>query len=73
MAYAEREGWFEPAVVVGDIVKEGDIAGWLHDLERPLEAPEVLRFRAGGVVLSRRLHTHSQSGDSLLNIAEFVA
>ena len=46
---------------------------WLHDLERPLEAPEVLRFRAGGVVLSRRLHTHSQSGDSLLNIAEFVA
>jgi len=71
--YAEREGWFEPAVVVGDIVKEGDIAGWLHDLERPLEAPEVLRFRAGGVVLSRRLHTHSQSGDSLLNIAEFVA
>ncbi|MCB1489520.1 MAG: succinylglutamate desuccinylase/aspartoacylase family protein [Bauldia sp.] len=70
--YAERQGWFEPAVDIGDIVAAGDIAGWMHDLERPLEPPEELRFRAGGVVLSRRLHTHSQSGDSLFNVAELV-
>ncbi len=70
--YAERHGWFEPAVDIGDLVEAGDIAGWLHDLERPLEAPEVLRFRASGIVLSRRLHTHSQAGDCLMNIAEFV-
>jgi uncharacterized protein len=70
--YAEREGWFEPAVDVGDTVEAGDIAGWLHDLETPLAAPEELRFRAGGIVLSRRLHTHSRAGDSLMNVAEFV-
>jgi predicted deacylase len=68
--YAEREGWFEPAVDIGDVVKEGQLAGWLHDLERPLEAPLELRFRAGGIVLTRRLHTHSQSGDTLINIAQ---
>ena len=70
--YAEREGWFEPAVDIGDVVAEGDTAGWLHDLEAPLAEPEVLRFRAGGIVLSRRLHTHSQSGDCLMNLAQFV-
>ena len=64
--------WFEPAVDIGDIVQEGDVAGWLHDLERPLAAPEVLRFRDGGIVLSRRLHTHSHAGDSLFNVAELV-
>ncbi|MBN8996635.1 MAG: succinylglutamate desuccinylase/aspartoacylase family protein [Rhizobiales bacterium] len=68
--YAEREGWFEPAVDIGDMVEEGQVAGWLHDLERPLEAPLELRFRAGGIVLTRRLHTHSQSGDTLINIAQ---
>ena len=70
--YADREGWFEPTVDIGDIVAEGDVAGWLHHLERPLEPPLVLRFRAGGIVLSRRLHTHCLAGDSLLNVAEFV-
>jgi predicted deacylase len=70
--YAEREGWFEPAVEIGDTVAAGDVAGWLHDLERPLEAPLELRFQAAGIVLSRRLHTHSQSGDSLLNLARFA-
>jgi hypothetical protein len=68
--YAEREGWFEPAVDIGDTVTKEQIAGWLHDLERPLEAPQELRFRDSGIVLSRRLHTHSQAGDTLINIAQ---
>ena len=68
--YAEREGWFEPAVDIGDTVAKGQVAGWLHDLERPLEAPLELRFRDSGIVLSRRLHTHSHSGDTLFNLAQ---
>lgn len=71
--YAEREGWFEPAVDIGDVVEKGDTAGWLHHVEAPLAEPETLTFRAGGIVLSRRLHTHSQSGDCLMNLAQFVA
>jgi predicted deacylase len=67
--HAEREGWFEPAVDIGDIVSAGQVAGWLHDLERPLEPPQELRFREGGIVLTRRLHAHSLAGDTLINIA----
>ncbi len=67
--YAEREGWFEPAVDIGDTVATGDIAGWLHDLEAPIAPPQELRFAEGGIVLSRRLHTHSQAGDCLMNVA----
>ncbi|MBB5752434.1 succinylglutamate desuccinylase/aspartoacylase family protein [Prosthecomicrobium pneumaticum] len=70
--YAEREGWFEPAVDIGDTVETGAVAGYLHDLERPLEAPQPLTFREGGIVLTRRLHTHSQSGDCLVNVARLA-
>jgi predicted deacylase len=70
--YATRRGWFEPAVKLGDTVAAGDLAGWYHDLER-LESPEEpLRFAEGGIVLSRRLHTHCESGDCLMQVAEPV-
>lgn len=70
--YATRAGWFEPAVDVGAKVAKGDVAGWYHDLER-LDAPEeTLRFAEGGIVISRRLHTHSQSGDCLLQVGEIL-
>jgi predicted deacylase len=67
--YAEREGWFEPAVDIGDDVAKGDVAGWLYDLERPMDDPLTLRFAESGIVLTRRLHTHCQSGDCLMNLA----
>lgn len=70
--YAERGGWFEPAVETGDPVKAGDTAGWLHDLETPLAEPEVLFFREDGIVLSRRLHTHCQTGDCLMNLGRVL-
>src|SRR5690606_23481221 len=38
--YADRRGWFEPAVSLGARVTAGDLAGWYHDLER-LEQPEM--------------------------------
>lgn len=66
--YAVRRGWFEPAVAVGDRVEAGDVAGWYHDFERLDLAEETLRFRCGGIVLSRRLHTDSQAGDCLLQV-----
>lgn len=66
--YAVRRGWFEPAVAVGDKVAAGDIAGWYHDFERLDLAEETLRFRHGGIVLSRRLHTDSQAGDCLVQV-----
>jgi uncharacterized protein len=68
--YATRRGWFEPAVDVGARVAAGDIAGWYHDLERLDQAEEVLHFAEAGIVISRRLHTDSQAGDCLIQVAE---
>ncbi|MCP4383630.1 MAG: deacylase [Hyphomicrobiales bacterium] len=70
--YAEQGGWFEPAVEAGDAVKAGDTAGWLYDIETPLAAPQALFFREDGVVLSRRLHTHCQTGDCLMNLGKVL-
>ncbi|MDR3373331.1 MAG: succinylglutamate desuccinylase/aspartoacylase family protein [Ancalomicrobiaceae bacterium] len=68
--YATRRGWFEPAVDVGARVAAGDVAGWYHDLERPEAAEDILPFAEAGIVISRRLHTDSQAGDCLIQVAE---
>lgn len=67
--YATRRGWYEPAVALGDDVQAGDLAGWYHDFERLEQPEEPLYFQESGVVLSRRLHTDSQAGDCLIQVA----
>lgn len=71
--YAERGGWFEPAVDIGALVNAGDVAGWYHDFERLSEREEELRFKVSGVVISRRLHTHSQNGDCLVQVGRLIS
>ncbi|WFS26201.1 succinylglutamate desuccinylase/aspartoacylase family protein [Rhizobium rhododendri] len=68
--YAERRGWFEPAVALGTTVSCGDVAGWYHDMERLDLAEEPLYFAEGGIVISHRLHCDSQAGDCLIQVAE---
>lgn len=68
--YATRHGWFEPAVALGARVAAGNLAGWYHDLERLEMAEEPLHFAEGGVVISHRLHTMSDAGDCLIQVAE---
>jgi predicted deacylase len=68
--YANRRGWFEPAVVPGAAVSAGDLAGWYHDLERLEQQEEELRFAESGIVISHRLHCDSQAGDCLIQVAE---
>lgn len=70
--YADRSGWFEPAVDLGDVVQAGQLAGWYHDLERLGEPEQPLTFHDGGIVIARRLHTMSERGDCLLQVAEPV-
>lgn len=70
--YATRRGWYEPAVRLGDLVSAGALAGWFHDLERLDMAEEPLFFAEAGIVISRRLHTHCEAGDCLIQVAEPV-
>ena len=71
--YASRRGWFEPAVALGAHVAAGDLAGWYHDLERLDDGEEALRFAEGGIVISHRLHTDSEAGDCLIQVAEPIS
>ena len=70
-AWLGHHGQWDPAAVaLGARVEAGSLAGWYHDLER-LETPEeALRFAEGGIVISHRLHTDSQAGDCLIQVAE---
>lgn len=70
--YATRRGWFEPAVNLGDHVQKGDVAGWYHDFQRIGEAEEILHFSASGIVISHRLHTDSEAGDCLIQVAAII-
>lgn len=71
--YANRRGWFEPAVPLGASVAAGDRAGWYHDLERLEQPEEELRFAENGIVISHRLHCDSQAGDCLIQVAEPIS
>ena len=66
--YALWEGWFEPAVVLGEEVAAGQPAGWLHDLRDVTRKAKELTFEEAGVVLALRLHTHCQAGDCLIAV-----
>lgn len=70
--YATRSGWFEPAVDCGAEVKAGDVAGWYHDFGRLDLIEEPLHFAASGVVISRRLHSHCEAGDCLIQVGQPV-
>ncbi len=63
-------GVFEPAVILGQTVAAGAVAGWLHDPERPEHAPEPLRFGAPGQVICRRVPARAEPGDVLAHLGE---
>ena len=58
---------------LGAHVRAGDVAGYYHDFNRLDADEQVLRFRASGIVISRRLHTDCESGDSLIQVARPIA
>lgn len=70
--YATAPGWFEPAVEVGAEVAAGDLAGWVHDLDRLEVAEAPLRFAEAGIVISHRLHSRCEPGDCLIQVAEVL-
>jgi predicted deacylase len=65
---APSRGLFRPAFALGDAVRAGDLAGWLHDAGRPERAPEVLRFTVDGEVVARGVGVMVQAGDALAQV-----
>jgi len=68
--YASANGVFEPFVRLGQVVKAGQLAGYLHRPEFPLEQPVELHFGAAGIVAVIRSMGRSQQGDCLFQLLE---
>ena len=67
--YALSDGVFEPAVQLGDRVKEGDLVGLLHDPSRMQDDPVEVRFNTKGTVVCLRALAISKRGDCLAHLA----
>ena len=61
-------GVFAPAVALGESVAAGDVAGLLHDLDRPERTPETIRFEAPGIVMCRRVPARTEAGDVVAHL-----
>ncbi len=66
--YAPRAGLFEPAVMQGQEVVAGAVAGWLHDPDEPDRPALELRFETAGLVLCRRPMPMVERGDCLFHL-----
>ena len=63
--YAPSDGVLESSVVLGDDVEAGQIAGYLHRPEFPLQEPTPLYFTSPGIVACIRAMGRTRQGDCL--------
>lgn len=67
---AGEDGAFEPANDLGDQVEAGSVAGWVHNLHRPWDRPEELRYRASGTLFGLRAPGRVRPGNCCAVVAE---
>ncbi|MHA7685727.1 succinylglutamate desuccinylase/aspartoacylase family protein [Cupriavidus sp. PET2-C1] len=70
--YAPANGLFEASVMLGDSVKEGDLAGYVYFPESPLRVPDAVYFSASGVVVCERAMAMCELGDCLLHLGKAI-
>lgn len=66
--YAPQEGVFEPLARLGETVEAGQLAGYLHRPELPMDPPVEIRFKAEGTVAVIRSMGRSEQGDCLFQL-----
>ena len=69
---APESGIFEVALGLGAKVKKGKIVGWIHHLERPDRAPEIVTAASSGFLITMRAPCLTQQGDCVAVIAKQV-
>lgn len=67
---APESGIFEVGADLGQYVEAGETVGWIHHLERPDRAPEVLVAPKSGYVITVRAPCLTQQGDCVVVIAQ---
>jgi predicted deacylase len=71
--YAPENGVFEPLVDLGDMVEPGTPAARIHMPETPWLPPVEIAFRAGGIVMCKRIPARTKRGDCLFHLAQDLA
>lgn len=66
--YAPKDGVFEPLARLGEVVEAGQLAGYLHTPEYPLEPPVKLCFASRGIVSVIRAMGRCRNGDCLFQL-----
>jgi predicted deacylase len=66
---APDAGLFEPFAELGDTVEAGQPCGQVHFVDDPGREPVVARFRAGGMVISKRRFGRVERGDCVAHLA----
>lgn len=67
--FAPCNGIFEARFRLGDEVRKGQIAGYIHDPQAPWREPAAVEFRGGGLALCIRTLPLVQAGDCLGHLA----
>lgn len=67
--YAPTPGLFEHAVRLGDTVRRGDVAGWVHFVDDPLRPAVPCHFRRDGLVVCQRHFGRVERGDCVAHLA----
>ena len=66
---APDAGLFEPFVELGQTVTAGEECGQVHFVDSPAREPVVARFRAPGMVISKRHFGRVERGDCIAHLA----
>ncbi|MEQ1829845.1 MAG: succinylglutamate desuccinylase/aspartoacylase family protein [Pirellula sp.] len=70
---APESGVFETAIDLGTMVKQGDLVGSIHFLERPDREPEHIIANSDGYLITTRVPCLTQQGDCVAVIAKQVS
>ena len=71
--YASELGLFEPTVELGDEVKAGQRAGFIHTPETPWQEPTEMTFTSDGLVICKRIPGRVERGDCLFHLGTDLA
>ena len=70
--YASEAGLFEPAVELGDSVRQGQLCGKVYFVDNPGRAPEACYFDGDGMVICKRHFGRVERGDCVVHLATDV-
>ena len=67
-----HRGFFEPFAALGDTVRKGQLAGFVHRFSELGEVPHAVHFAADGQIVCKRTHTACRPGDCLFHSAREI-